>query len=705
MEKKTAIINTWLKKTENMKLVRIIRSGLIHMIPVLTIGAFALVLKTLPIQAYQDAINSFAGGFLAGAFNAVYNATFGVLSVYMALFISMAYIGHTTDPTEHVTDGPASGGASIAALMSFLVLAGVDLETFGTGSIGPKSMLLAILTGIGSAAMYAALDKSLRRNRPHLFTAGASAELNNTLRAIAPATLTIAAFTAVNMAVIRIFHVESFRELIANAFDALFSYGQTGFLKGMLFVLVSSVLWFFGIHGSDALEGVMQSYFVPGLAANQAQVAMGMPPTTILTKGFFDCFVLIGGCGTAICLLVTVLVFSRNKARKKLGAAATLPMLLNINEIMVFGLPIIYNPFLLIPFILTPLICYTVAYFATVSGLVPVIIHNVEWTTPAILSGYIATGSLTGSFLQLVNISIGILVYLPFVKRMDAREAENYSVAYDEFVEFFKKREQKLTNVRLTDTESNHGMFAKQLCSDFKYSMDECIHVAYQPQFNYDGKCIGVEALLRWQHPVHGIVYPPLVMKLAGEGGFLSDIEKHIFIKVMDDRDRVLERFGKDIKISINVTGATVATLDFIHFCRMMDSKYHFQNKKIYVEVTEQEALLFDDNTVFALKTLHNMGLFLSIDDFSAGSTSLHYIKDNLFDELKLDGALVRGMFSHKNSKQVVETIIQLAKSTNMRVVAEYVETTEQRDALNKLGCNCFQGHLYSPAVELDPIG
>lgn len=92
----------------------------------------------------------------------------------------------------------------------------------------------------------------------------------------------------------------------------------------------------------------------------------------------------------------------------------------------------------------------------------------------------------------------------------------------------------------------------------------------------------------------------------------------------------------------------------------------------------------------------------LSIDDFSMGKTSINYLKDSLFDEIKLDGSLVKGLFEHQNCREIIQSITQLAASLDLAVLAEYVETEEQRDVLHEIGYDCYQGYLYSPAVFLD---
>ena len=231
--------------------------------------------------------------------------------------------------------------------------------------------------------------------------------------------------------------------------------------------------------------------------------------------------------------------------------------------------------------------------------------------------------------------------------------------------------------------------------------MDKQITLFYQPQFHYDGRCIGVEALLCWRHPVYGVLYPPLVFKLAEEGGFLGVMEEAVWSRALDGRPQVLTRFGPEVKLSVNVTGTTVVTPRFQQFCRQRNAKEPFRGRNICVEVTEQAALTFNEETLNALKALKEMGLMLAIDDFSMGQTSLHYLKDNMFDIIKLDGSLVRGLFTHQNNREIISSITQLAISLNLMVLSEFVETPEQRTILHEIGCDCYQGYLYSPAVSL----
>ena len=132
------------------------------------------------------------------------------------------------------------------------------------------------------------------------------------------------------------------------------------------------------------------------------------------------------------------------------------------------------------------------------------------------------------------------------------------------------------------------------------------------------------------------------------------------------------------------------------------NEKYNFKEKNFCIEVTEQTAVSFTDKTLDQLKQLKDMGLTLAIDDFSMGQTSINYLKHNLFDYLKVDGLIIKEMVESDNCKEIVQSIIDLANSLNMTVIAEYVELEEQKELLHQMGCDLYQGHLFSKSLPLD---
>ena len=141
MQKKPLRVISFVRKIEQMTFVRAVRGGLVNMIPVLIIGAFALVFRFLPIDGYREFIESFAGGVFDKIFLYVNSATFGVLSVYMTYSISRSYMKVKADPET------VNGGAVFASLVAFFILSGAFLEDFGSVQMGVKSMVLAIIAG------------------------------------------------------------------------------------------------------------------------------------------------------------------------------------------------------------------------------------------------------------------------------------------------------------------------------------------------------------------------------------------------------------------------------------------------------------------------------------------------------------------------------------------------------------------------------
>ena len=693
MEQRNKLLNFSIK-VQSFRLVRAIRDGLVNMIPILIIGAFALILKTFPVKAYLSFIENFAGGFILTLLNLIYNATFGMLSVYMAFSISRSYMKLRDE------DDIVHGGAIFASIVVFFILTGSLSEGFILGNMGPKSMLLAIISGLGASAMYITFCKLLKSRR-QILTSGADRVLNKMLSTLFPIMIVVASFALGNALITRIFNMDSFHELYITALNKLFSVGSNGFFKGFFFVLLSSVLWFFGVHGSDALEGVMQEVFVPNLAINQALVENGGVATEVLTKQFFDCFVLMGGCGATICLLIAILIFSKNRARRGLGLTAAFPMAFNINELMVFGLPIIFNPVMLIPFLLVPLVCYSISYLALATGIVPMIATEIEWTTPIIMGGYYATGSIAGSLLQIFNVLVGVAIYFPFVKILDRQAARINEQNYEEFRKYFIENEQNLQNQLIINMNNMYGDFAKELSAELSHDLKKYMDMFYQPQYDYDGSCVGVEALMRYNHPTYGTLYPPIVVKLLTECGKLKDLEIAILERVLEEKAEVYKKYDEGIKISINITGTTVVNDDFLDLLEEKNKEYNFKNNNICIEVTEKEDLPFNDDNLSALRKIVDMGITLAIDDFSMGQTSINYLKYDLFSIIKIDGGLVKGLTASANCREIIASIGQLAASLNMKVVAEFVQTEEEKEILHNIGVDYFQGYLYSPAKPL----
>ena len=684
---------TRLEKIEKNSLIRAIRGGLVLVIPVLMVGSFALILRSFPLPAYLTFIQTFAGGALYKFLSSIYNATFGLLSVYMTFSVSYCLARESKRGVRNYI------GTPICAVAAFLIAVGFGCKGFKTTVLGPVGMFSAIVCA--TLASYLYLFMCDRHRAGQIFSDGSDVAFSRAIVTILPLAATLMVLSAVNLLLCGVFHVDSFWALIELSFDRFFLRVGDNFLGGFLYIVTSSLLWFFGIHGSDVLESVNQNVFIPAGEINMIAASRGVAPPNLYTKTFFDVFVLIGGCGTALALLLSLFLFSKRKSNRSLAKFAAVPMLFNINEILVFGLPVIYNPSMLVPFILAPLVSFLIASGAMSLGLVPYAYKTVEWTTPIFLGGYQATGSAAGAVLQGVNLVISTLIYMPFVFRYDRRKEAEALENIGALVEKLKASEISGAPLTLTEMEGLLGDVAKQLANDLEKALkNNEMYLLYQPQYEYGDHLLGAEALLRWKHPVFGLIYPPLIIKLATEAGFLTDLERHIFS--MADRD--VRRAGIATKISINVTVDTIRKPEFSEFLTQAFPGGRLGNSRLCIEITEQSELITSSQMLEILKSLKQYGFLLAIDDFSMGHTSLKYLRESDFDIVKLDGALVKGLVNDAHTKDIIASIIYLSRSLNFRVLAEFVETEEQRDRLAEIGCLAYQGYLYSPAISMDDL-
>ena len=395
---------------------------------------------------------------------------------------------------------------------------------------------------------------------------------------------------------------------------------------------------------------------------------------------------------------------------------ALFPSIFNIGELLVFGFPVIYNPLMMIPFVLTPILCYSCAYLLTKTGFMPQVTSSVAWTTPALLSGYVATGSSRGMIVQLFNILISAGVYAPFVRMYEKRALNETSLAMDELVGILKRSEETTEEVVLTECEGNVGRLAKLLASDLHNSLSESsvdkvnednsspLLMKYQPQFDNKGQCIGAEALLRWNHERYGIIYPPLVVHLAKESGDLYELETFIIEKSVSDSKDFRKVFGEKFKLSVNVTVTTLYEERFITFLEELAKRYEITPGNICIEITEETELVTSEETGELIRKIRSFGYTFALDDFSMGHTSLQYLQHNQFDLVKLDGNLTKSILGNNRTREIINSICYLSKSLDFKVLAEFVETNEQKEALEQIGCLLYQGYLYSPAIEKESL-
>lgn len=391
-----------------------IRDSFMVTMPLMILGALAVMINnlSLTIPAFGNFMDGIFGGESWKGFGgSVWNGTFGVLSVFIAFLVAYNLAN------SYGKDGMSTGVVSVA---SFFTL---GAATSGMNSTG---LFVALIVAIVVTELFRRLlgNPKLVVKMPD----GVPPAVAKSFAALFPAMITISLFGLV-AAIIAGFGVEdmfaSFYAMVQEPFMGLAnSYGSA-----LLIAFITPFLWFFGLHGANMIDPFMQAINAPAIEANMAALSAGETAPYIVNKPFIDSFVNMGGTGVTLGLIIAIyLVGRKHKAFMVVNNLAAAPGVFNINEPLMFGLPLVLNPIMFIPFILTPMVCVTTAYFATKFGLVPPATVMPPWVTPPILGGFLATQSISGAVLSAVNLVISIVMYMPFVmlstKQELKREAE-----------------------------------------------------------------------------------------------------------------------------------------------------------------------------------------------------------------------------------------------------------------------------------------
>lgn len=187
-------------------------------------------------------------------------------------------------------------------------------------------------------------------------------------------------------------------------------------------VFLITFFWSFGIHGVSVVGSVARPVWEVYLLNNGEAAAAGEVLPHVAPEPLYQWFIWVGGSGATLGLVIVMILFARSKYLKNLGRTVSVPALFNINEPVIFGLPIVLNPILIIPFIITPIVLAIISYFATSIGLVSPTFIRAPWTLPAPIGAYLATGGdWRAILLVLVNIAISVAIYFPFFKVYDRK--------------------------------------------------------------------------------------------------------------------------------------------------------------------------------------------------------------------------------------------------------------------------------------------
>ena len=245
----------------------------------------------------------------------------------------------------------------------------------------------------------------------------------------------------------------------------------------------------------------------------------------------------------------------------------------------------------------------------------------------------------------------------------------------------------------------------EQLLNDLRHALDNGqIQIVFQPQYAMaDDRMTGVEALARWQHPQYGEIGAGVLFALAERADFILPLSDHIHARALDEAAHWPAALSH-LRLSINITAADIAEPDFLgRLLRLIDDT-GLARERITVELTESGLVENLDAAATLLGQLREEGLKVAIDDFGTGYSSLAYLKSLPLDYLKIDSGIARDATGTGRDRIIVRAIIDMARSLDLGVIAEGVETEIQLAALARAGATAYQGFLRSPPVTSEAL-
>jgi EAL domain-containing protein (putative c-di-GMP-specific phosphodiesterase class I) len=240
--------------------------------------------------------------------------------------------------------------------------------------------------------------------------------------------------------------------------------------------------------------------------------------------------------------------------------------------------------------------------------------------------------------------------------------------------------------------------------SDLRQALDqEQLSLHYQIQVDSQRRPLGAEALLRWEHPVRGLVLPDQFIPMAEETGLIVPIGLWVLETACAQINKwQRDAATKDLTLAVNVSAKQLRETDFTGQVQRALHEADVNPSLLKLELTESIVLENFEDAIDLMEKLKSIGVRFSLDDFGTGQSSLKYLKKLPLDQIKIDRSFVRDIASDPNDATIVNTIIVMSKAMGLDVIAEGVETEAQREFLDLHGCPKFQGYLFGKPIPLD---
>ena len=420
MGKLTEVLGNFATKVNSFRYIMVIKNAFASLIPVIITGAFGTLFSAMVFDNENGLARIKALSFLAELkpiSSAVSYVTLSFLTIYAVFLIGIELA--RLNNVKGIFPG-------IVAVMSYLSVNPFVYEYVNADNItviaenvlakqytDTKGLFLGMFVAIASIELYCWLGRQerLKLKMPDTVPTNVSESFS----ALFPTILTVAIIATAGFVIKAVTGM--------YAYDIIYNIVQRpleGIVQGLpgilLLMFIAQVFWVIGIHGNQMVKPVREPLLLAAIAVNTEAFEAGKEIPNIITMPFWDMYMSMGGSGVTIGLLIAILFVSKRDDMREITKLSLAPGIFNINEPVIFGMPIMLNPILAIPFIATPLITGTIGYIATSLGFAAKAVVMVPWPMPPIVNAYLATAGDIGAVVtQIICIIVSILIYLPFV--------------------------------------------------------------------------------------------------------------------------------------------------------------------------------------------------------------------------------------------------------------------------------------------------
>ncbi|HFM8589831.1 TPA: PTS sugar transporter subunit IIC [Enterococcus faecium] len=410
-------------KLGNQIHLRTLRDAFATFMPFMILAGFVTLINSVilePTGFMGEIVDTSTLTTLQQIGTSIANGTLSITTLLVVAAVSY-HMCASRNYTNHIA-------AVLVAISTFVVLTpmqmmftpeNADKAVEVTGVIpisytGASGMFVGIFVGLAATELFIKLSNNKKLQIQ--LSGNIPPAVLKSFNVLIPIIITITSFALLSFIIIQLFNMD-INKLITTIVTEPLSKITTGLPGFLLITSIANLFFGFGIHQAVISGSLLDPFLIQNMQENMAAYANKEQIPHIINMAFKDTFAVMGGSGNTIALLIAIFIFSRRKDYKDFAKLSVTPAIFNISEPIIFGLPIVFNISLIIPFVLAPIFSLTVAYFATAVGLINHVVVQIPWTTPPVISGFLATaGDWRAAVLQILIIAASVFIYLPFLR-------------------------------------------------------------------------------------------------------------------------------------------------------------------------------------------------------------------------------------------------------------------------------------------------